>query len=314
MILVFCYIKEARLSANANYFAHEKLLASLVSRQRLFLEEEKWLTIPWARNKVYKTPQSELIDILMTIPGVLEDHAARLADLGSSTVIDTLDLAVKVQNQLVDLFLWRWRWQLASGHLVGEEIIETGNDGTDQLGSLGTSKQNRRLRFGRFTAATELMIYNATLMWLMALLWKLDPFGAAQRIDACAAMASASFDNAEFGSFAPLRRPGGALSVTDPAMEICQAFEWVSRHHSLGKEPTHLYLFPVGMAITVLEEAGDASEGGAWARQLLDASPITANYAKASNPAGFGFYLTSECLNPEEVQAQQRLFITQTMS
>ncbi|KAJ4198728.1 hypothetical protein NW767_008719 [Fusarium falciforme] len=93
-------------------------------------------------------------------------------------------------------------------------------------------------------------------------------------------------------------------------MEILRAFEWVTRHHSRSKEPTFLYLFPVGMTLSVLEKEPEAK---AWAISLLNRSPITANYAQGQNPAGFGFYVTSEALHPETVEAELQLFSEQDL-
>ena len=151
------------------------------------------------------------------------------------------------------------------------------------------------------------MLYNATLMWLLALLWKLEPLGANSRIESCALAATPLDADTRYSSFEPLRRPGAAVAVRDPAMEVCHVFEWITRHHNRSKEPTFLYLFPVGMAMSVLES--DA-EDYAWVKSLLGQSPITANYSKGQNPAGFGFYVTPEALHPETIQAKQQLFST----
>jgi uncharacterized protein with LGFP repeats len=150
------------------------------------------------------------------------------------------------------------------------------------------------------------MLYNATLMWLIALLWKIDCIGTGRRVEACAAAALPKERLEQHTSFGPLRRPGAAITVHDPAMEICRAFEWISRHHSRSKEATFLYLFPVGMAMSVLDKESD---GNAWATELLDASPVTANYAKGENPGGFGFYLTPQSLHPETVLPEVQLFL-----
>lgn len=293
-----------------------------MSKQRLFLAQEKWLTVPWATNKAYKTPQSELLDILMAVPGLLEEHAAMEDDPQPVSREAALKILRQVQAQLVALYTWRWRWQRSSGHSVSVDIIrddesESSPEGNECLGSASTSRRRRRLRFGRFNAAAEIMLYNAVIMWYMALLWKIDPLGAGQTIETCARQACANVNgngDSSHESFAPLRRPGGALSVVDPAMEICQVFEWVSRHHSRSREPTFLYMLPMGMAVAVLGEKARQDGDASWAMGLLDLSPITANYAKLSNPAGFGFYLTPESLNPGEVQAQQRTFPEQDIA
>ncbi|KAH7121724.1 hypothetical protein B0J13DRAFT_599332 [Dactylonectria estremocensis] len=280
------------------------LIAGLVGKQRLFLDDIKWRTVPWELNPTSKTPQSELLDILVTIPSILQDHAA------SETATEPIDvqIAERVQEQLTALYQWRWKWQAESGNQVSVDNGTTwqANGATAAvLGSIGTSRHLDRLIFSKFVAATEIMLYNATLMWLLALLWKTDPLGAGRRIEACADAALPTDEDARYTSFEPLRRPGASVTVRDPAMEVCRAFEWVSRHHSRSKDPSFLYLFPVGMAMSVLEQE---PEGEEWAKTLLEKSPVTASYAQGDNPAGFGFYLTQQALDPDQVQASQQLF------
>ncbi|KAF7555111.1 hypothetical protein G7Z17_g2456 [Cylindrodendrum hubeiense] len=284
------------------------LIAGLVGKQRLFFDDIKWRTVPWALSPSSKTPQSELLDILVVVPGILQDHAAA-EKAGALDDYLHLEIAERVQDQLIQLYQWRWRWQTDSGDQVAVDSSKTwqpNGSAATILGSIGTSRHLDRLRFGKFVAAIEIMLYNATLMWLLALLWKTDPLGAGIRIEVCATAAMPVDDEArQYTSFEPLRRPGASLTVRDPAMEICRAFEWVSRHHSRSKEPSFLYLFPMGMAMSVLAED---PEGKRWAQALLEKSPITANYARGDNPAGFGFYITQQALDPDEVQATQQLF------
>ncbi|KAI5456629.1 hypothetical protein BGZ63DRAFT_417610 [Mariannaea sp. PMI_226] len=287
------------------------LVAGLVGKQRLFFDDQRWRTVPWALDPKSKTSQSQLLDILVQIPGILQDHA-KLEHVAASTASSSPELRgiiKRVEEQLVTLFEWRWQWQKVSGHQVEVDVDEQPNGlAFASLGSIGTSSQSTRLRFGHFVAATDMMLYNATMMWLLALLWKLDPFGAGQRIESCAIAATPNLqDEAWKMSFEPLRRPGSSLTVQSPAMEICRAFEWVTRHHSRAKDPTFLYLFPVGMAMSVLQLD---PQNKAWVKSLLDKSPLTANYAaQGENPAGFGFYLTKQSLDPDKVQADEQIFL-----
>ncbi|EWY83117.1 hypothetical protein FOYG_12969 [Fusarium oxysporum NRRL 32931] len=288
------------------------LVASLYGKQRLFLEEERWRMVPYARNKGFKTPQSQLLDILVVVPGILQDHEATqsMDDDGPNSRAELLE---RVEKQLVALYLWRWQWQARSGNHVESDAGNTpqlNGRAAEALGSIGTSRQSGRLRLGKFALATELMLYNATLMWLIALYWKIDPVSASARIEACADAAMPDEPANNYLSFEPLRRPGGAVTVRDPAMEICRVFEWVTHHHCRSKEPSFLYLFPMGVAMSVLEAEPETK---AWATSLLNISPITANYAHGQNAAGFGFYVTPEALHPEKVVAKEQLFSAQHM-
>ncbi|RSM19447.1 hypothetical protein CDV31_001607 [Fusarium ambrosium] len=288
------------------------LVASLYGKQPLFLEEERWRSVPFAANAASKSPQSYLLDILVAVPRILHDHAAYESS-DETQNIPYGDLLRRTEELLVSLYRWRWQWQARSGDQVE---VDTGitsqlnGPAAEALGSIGTSRQLGRLRFGKFTLVTELMLYNATLMWLLALLWKMDPLGASQRIETCATTATPAEASVRYLGFEPLRRPGASVSVRDPAMEILRAFEWVTRHHSRSKEPTFLYLFPVGMALSVIEAEPEAKS---WAITLLNRSPITANYAQGQNPAGFGFYITRESLHPETVDAELQLFSEQDL-
>ncbi|KAM5361650.1 hypothetical protein ACJA88_014387 [Fusarium oxysporum] len=279
---------------------------------RLFLEEERWRMVPYERNKGFKTPQSQLLDILVVVPGILQDHEATqsMDEDGSKSRAELLE---RVERQLVALYLWRWQWQARSGNHVESDAGNTpqlNGRAAEALGSIGTSRQSGRLRLGKFALATELMLYNATLMWLIALYWKIDPVSASARIEACADAAMPDEPATNYLSFEPLRRPGGAVTVRDPAMEICRVFEWVTHHHCRSKEPSFLYLFPMGVAMSVLEAEPETK---AWATSLLNISPITANYAHGQNAAGFGFYVTPEALHPEKVVAKEQLFSAQHM-
>ncbi|KAF9781052.1 hypothetical protein IL306_014349 [Fusarium sp. DS 682] len=286
------------------------LVASLYGKQRLFVEEERWRTVPYERNKGFKTPQSQLLDILVVVPGILQDHEA-IQSMDEDGPNSRGELLERVERQLVALYRWRWQWQARSGNHVESDTGNTpqlNGRAAEALGSIGTSRQSGRLRLAKFELATELMLYNATLMWLIALHWKIDPISASARIEACADAAMPNEPTTKYVSFEPLRRPGGAVTVRDPALEICRVFEWVTRHHCRSKEPSFLYLFPIGVAMSVLEREPETK---AWATSLLNISPITANYARGQNAAGFGFYITPEALHPEEVIAKEQLFSAQ---
>jgi hypothetical protein len=303
------------------------LVAFLVSRQRLFLESEQWRTVPWALDPSSKTPQSEVLDVMMSIPGILQDHAeaesAAQQDPGMYEAI--LD---KLQTQLIALYEWRWRWQADYGDQVSVDRDTTSQPNgraANILGSIGRTRELDRLRFSRFEAATEIMLYNAALMWLLTLCWKLAPLTAGSLIEYCSEAAAPSPQSSPgcFHSkisspasskqtvFDPLRRPGAAVTVRDPAVEICRAFEWLTRHHGMSREQTCLYLFPVGMAMSVLEKE---SAGREWIKRLLGQSDVTSNYGKGDNVAGFGFYLSAEALDTESVGAMERVYNAREMT
>jgi hypothetical protein len=275
-----------------------QIIAALFGRQRLFLDSEQWRTVPWLQHPNFKTPQSELLDILILVPGILQDYAS----LESSSFIGSYhlqEIQARVETQLILLYQWRWQWQSRSACEVGADM--------DFLSSYPSATEpTLRLRFHRFVVASELMLYNATLMWLIALLFKLNPMSAVNAIQACATTAMPPPDTVASTSFYPLWPPGGTCSLREPALEICRTFEWVARHHNNSREPTYLYLFPIGMAMTALQ---DDAEAMVWIKSLLQASPATASYASGANQAGFGFYLSREAFaQPGIVEVQGDLF------
>ncbi|XXH05839.1 hypothetical protein Hte_012277 [Hypoxylon texense] len=301
------------------------IVASLVTRRRLFLEDPSWHSVPYDLDPSAKQPQSYLLDMLTAVPGILEElsrleslggisPAAAAAAAGTPVVpmhfSPAADLAVvrsslvqRVMQKLTTLYRWRWYWQ----ENFGTEVTATSRgcrlDETfvKLLGSAGMSHRFDQLEFARPAAAADIMLYDAVLIWLLALMWDLEPLNADRTIEQCAKRARDSVlgkhavnSKSEFNfghpttkvtgynSFGPLRRPGGAVSVRDPAVEICRVFEWQSRHnHGMGNEANFVYMFPIGMAITVLDaEPGDRD----WIQTLLNAHELTRGYG------GYGGY------------------------
>jgi hypothetical protein len=260
--------------------------------------------VPWLRNLASRSPHNELLDILVIVPGILEDHAI----LESSSQLKQVlyqEILEKTQRQLRLLFDWRWDWQARSGH----EISSGAGYASPQTGRSGPIGC---LHFSRFVVASELMLYNATLMCLVALLFILDPLHATDHMETCAEAAMTRHGHgAEHTSFLPLQRPDATVTLRDTALEICRAFEWVTRNHDYNMEPTFLYLFPVGVAMTALQEEPNSI---AWVKSLLNSSPITASYALGNNQARFGFYLSRETFaRPGMLQVVDQLFSLQDM-
>ncbi|KAI5926465.1 hypothetical protein F4810DRAFT_725122 [Camillea tinctor] len=308
------------------------LIASLFSRRRLFLEDERWQSIPWALAPSEKSPQSHLVDIFLAIPGLLEDYR-RIDNLGFDLDEESNNsysfpnqhamlhssLCDRILAQLEKLYRWRWDWQSRYGQhvTVGTTGWRPDSAAIKALGSSDHSRMLDRLHFDRPVYANDITLYNATLMWLLSLLWKLKSSQAVSIIDACARRADPFSSNypqhpslyhqegevmmpSQHISFEPLTRPGSSVSIRDPAMEICQVYEWQSRHHdqhAASGDQTCLYLFPIGMARTAL---GADSDGQRWITTMLASSPITAGYGEGGgNVVGFSSYITKNALGPD---------------
>ncbi|KAI1384831.1 uncharacterized protein F4822DRAFT_374462 [Hypoxylon trugodes] len=297
------------------------LVSSLLSRRRTFLENPCWHFVPYALDSSTKPQQSQLLDIFVTIPGFLEEES-RINDsnsqsddesIGLSLILDEqLDrraaLGGCVAAQLEKLYRWRWNWQRKYSQYVaiGRDEWQRDSLSPKSTDSIGSSRETSRLRFDRPIHSNDIMLYNAVLMWLMTLMWKLQPFQAASRIQCCARRAAASSasppnspGSSQSVSFEPLSWPGAFLSIRDPALEICRAFEWQCRHyeqHTAFSDQTCLLLLPLGMARCAFD--GD-SEYQDWIDNMLDSNPVTAGYGRGGGSVvGFGSYITPRALDP----------------
>ncbi|KAI0115424.1 hypothetical protein F4814DRAFT_321991 [Daldinia grandis] len=297
------------------------LTASLFSRRRIFLEDPCWQDIPYALDPYAKPQQSRLLDILVAIPGLLEENShvdsmSYCPEDGSTTPSPMSDKRLCCQKnlcecivaQLEKLFRWRWDWQREYGQYVSVDKYEWRSITSSPIDSefAGDPKELRRLRFDRSAQANDIMLYNSALMWLMALLWKLRPLQAKSIIQGCARHAvtsSALLPQSPALShnilFEPLDQPGTMFSIRDPAIEICRVFDWqCRRHEQCGAldDQACLYLFPLGMARSVLDAEPRYQK---WIDNMLDSSPITAGYGKhGGSVVGFSTYITRCALNP----------------
>ncbi|RFU27315.1 hypothetical protein B7463_g9035, partial [Scytalidium lignicola] len=320
------------------------VVASLVTRKRVFFDTPQWRSVPWALNPMEKTPQSYLLDILASVPGILEEMNNHLqpSDNSPSSSLNTTfhstqkapsttsgsevrvsvaedpflipttpdkslhsSIIMRVIHQLRALYRWRWHWEAHFGTDVDvdKDLTHQGN-GTMQikLGPTGSLRPLDRLHFKHFGTAADIMLYNSVLMWLLALVWELDPLRAGDLIEQCASNAmehvmwnrnedtvldmefkfgESSVSISRYTSFEPLRCPGALVSVRDPAMEICRVFEWQSRNHGASREANFMYMFPICMAMSVLDTD---VEGQSWIQALLDANPLTKGFGGYSGP------------------------------
>jgi hypothetical protein len=288
------------------------------------LDDIRWQSVPWELNPDSKSAQSHLLDILVAVPGLLEENDRIEKEAGYHTLDGFVDPSLTMNSslrrtklcdcivaQLGKLYRWRWDWQRKySRHVsVDPSGREPGGRATKAPGSVGNLV---RLHFDRPVHANDIMLYNSALMWLLALLWKLEPLQAKAIIEDCANRSTPRSslstyscyptarsptrplpdfveENSQCLSFEPLGRPGASVSIRDPAVEICLAYEWQSRNHdrcAASGDQTCLYLFPIGMARSVLDREPELMT---WIQSMLDASPITSGYGKGgSNVAGFG--------------------------
>lgn len=263
------------------------ITVGVISRKRSFLEDEEWMSVPWALEPAMKSEQNKLADILVTVPGMLEDDV-QLAQRDDPDLRDRL--VERIQRQLTKLYQWRWRWQALYADTVFEE------EASRKLSDHGDARHlfESRLRFSSFERATEICLYNAVQMWLMGILWKTAP-GNASTIILSAAQLPIELQGVFGWRYStPLSLPGTSVSLRDPAIEVCRVFEFQAENVSHSQEPALFYMLPVGLAYSVLEH-NPPYRG--WLVSMLDKSPVTKKYVVGQNSMGFGFYLSSSALH-----------------
>lgn len=215
--------------------------------------------------------QSRLVNILVFVPGFLEDAEQMNEALGIQL---HSDLLLRLENQLEDLFKWRWRWGEDNPQAAWEKDSGRG-------GPLG-----RTLHFATSVQAAEVMTYNAVLLWILALLWALDPTNTCSTVLAVARRTQAAC-RPTYTSPSPLHLPGRAIQLRFVAIEICRAFDFQIRNIKNSAISSLFFLMPIGLAWSVLEQDDKWKEA---INKSLASSQITSGYQTGRNAFGFGSY------------------------
>ncbi|KEF60528.1 uncharacterized protein A1O9_02089 [Exophiala aquamarina CBS 119918] len=245
------------------------ITVALITKTRTFLEQSIWLTEPWAEiGAANKSFQNQLVDVLVHLPGFLQDQdqleQAQSAKLKS-------DLVRRIEFQIERISQWRWRWEASNVNMVWEAEPE-------MLPEDYVLAHFRPIRsflvFSSCSQATELSLYNAVLLCLLALLWTLTP---PDDLPPSPVPAPTT----------PLALPGDVESLTQPAIEICRAFEYQLTHIRNSRDSALFWLFPLGLASRVLE---DDTSMMLWIKTMLETSQVTRGYGTGGNAYGFGFY------------------------
>lgn len=238
-------------------------------RLRTFLEEPAWIDGPWTVcGSSHKSAQNQLVDILVHVPGFLQDHV-QLEQSPSDHL--RLDLAQRIEHQISKLYIWRWNWQDVHPNAAWE--VDPESSPPDGVFSYSRPVP-KALVFSSFARAIEISLYNAVLLCLLGLHWSLkEPTEES----------SSSSEPLQ----SPLRLPEDITSLDEPAVEICRAFEFQLANAQNYRDSALFWLLPLGLASKVLE---DDVEHMAWIRGMLDTSVVTRGYGTAQNSAGFGFY------------------------
>ncbi|KAF2462353.1 hypothetical protein BDY21DRAFT_418252 [Lineolata rhizophorae] len=264
------------------------IVSGLLTRRRTFFEDDRWKDVPWANDPWNKSQQNHLADILSHVPGFLDDEA-RLSQEPSEEA--RANLLAGIRLQLSKLFRWRYAWEMANPCAVWEAPA----DRFGQHANLDRRVVQTTLHFAIPIHAAEIALYDAVQLWLLGLLWKTDPHGAAAAVaslarGAASAVEDTSSEEAQSGETrSPLYLPGETVMLRDVALEICRAFEYhIKQHAKVFKEQLLFYLMPIGLAWSVLEKEDRAHE---WIADILATSQFTQGYATGNNSFGFRYYL-----------------------
>ncbi len=294
-----------------------KIMASLFHRKRIFLQDQNWLTVPWSRSQSTKTEQSKLLDILVFVPGILEDYASFFdmsrtwhktsnPDTTSrSPTLEAFRTAIKeeIASKLLALYQWRWAWQRQYGYTV------RAGTSREKLYKSAPDLPSGHLHFDSAVRAADIALYNSLLMWFVVILWNIGLSGEdvlAVVLD-CGEKArlglltpfkrsevfKEEFQVDEWAFFQPLLRPATTIGLRDLAIEICRVFEWQSLNHHLATrspQAIYLYMFPLGMAMKVLEAEDPLQD---WITEMVKTDPITVAYASGRHTSlGFSHFVT----------------------
>lgn len=255
------------------------ITVGIISKRRCFLEDERWRWIPWALESCSKSEQNQLADILVTVPGMLEEDAKLFQH---EDPVAQARLVDRVLQQLIKLFEWRWLWQDRYQFVAWEEPPPAQQDHTED-----TPFENRIVFFD-FERAVDISLYNAVQMWLIGFLWRIVPPHAPMMIADAAITALANTKVSPDSYLTPLALPGHVCTLREVAIEIVRVFDYQSHNAARNPNSALFYVLPIGLAYSVLESETAYRE---WIRSILDMSIVTRGYAIGQNVMGFGFYL-----------------------
>ncbi|KAH7303808.1 hypothetical protein B0I35DRAFT_401919 [Stachybotrys elegans] len=225
---------------------------SLITKQRCFLEADSWKTEPW-RN-LHKSPQNELVDIMVDIPGIMQGLAE-----------DKDKEVIKLRSNLSALDRWRMRWE----HVNPAAAWELAPADLPEGKSVGGSRVfSEVLWFQTFTQATEVILYNSALLCILGLL------------------AECGLGD-ELPKAPTISLLGQETSAREAAQQICRAFEFQLLNVAASRDSALFWLLPLGIADKVLESDGRFR---VWIQSLLDESKKLRRYGTGTSEFAFGHF------------------------
>jgi hypothetical protein len=234
----------------------------LVLKQRCFLDQPAWKSDPWAG--LLKSPQNELIDILVNLPSYLHDLAQIQQGITSQATLVT-----RLQADLAFLNRWRWKWHKQNPGVAREIYPSKLPPGIAPCSSCVFPKI---LWFKTFTHSSEILLYNATLISTLGLLAHFSP-PTAPRFSP--------------PSIFPLHLPGQHTSLFDAVVEIFRTFEHQLLSVSSRREAAFFWLLPLGVATKVLQREAEYTR---WAEEMTGMAATLRSHGSGSSEFAFGYW------------------------
>ncbi|EFY91976.1 C6 finger domain protein, putative [Metarhizium acridum CQMa 102] len=239
-------------------------IAHIVMRKRCFLEAEEWKTGPWASQPDSKLPGSMLMDVFVTLPGIVEDADKLKADAeemragtitGAAVMRSRAELQGRVLSAIHNLSESRWKWEDVYPRVCWKTRINMAT--TLCLDLDGKPLFDTCLNFVGMKRTFEILSYNVSRLLLFRLS---DLIGLKE--DATANVEHVWQRHGPFLN--PLLLPGLGTRELH-ALEICRIVDYLLN----GEQNYHgayILLFPLRVARTQLESLPEVHD---WIGRVL---------------------------------------------
>lgn len=234
-------------------------IKAITDCKRTFLDQEDWLTLPWAQDPNQKTPMNHLIDIFCIIPGLLEDskslHSGHsfVWDFTSPSSPNTDPSAAEIDPRLADLRQrtqecyaklqwWKEEWDRAYPSAV--QPVNMSYFPPSDL-NFPIHIFEHAITFPNFLRANEFQLYNTVVFFMTSLMLSVPSLSPDHTSPSVADLLGQRWDAAD---------------------NICRAVPYDLMFEKHGCGGAYLLLFPL---LTVLRLWGADSYEGKWIRQVL---------------------------------------------
>ncbi len=233
-------------------------IKAITDCKRTFLDQEDWLTIPWAQDPGQKSLMNQLIDIFCIIPGLLEeskrlhtstsfvwDFTAPTSPSTASARRDPrlIELRHRTQECYTKLQQWKEAWDRTYPSAV--HPVKVNYFPASDL-KFPEDIFTYAITFPSFSRASEYQLYNTVVFFLSSLMLSVPPTSQSDFISS----------------------PSVSDLLTqrwEAAYNICRAvpYDLFEKHGGGG---AYLLLFPL---LTNLRLFGEGSDEGKWIKQVL---------------------------------------------